>query len=122
MSDDTSALLDELVEVWLTLPEAAEAMGTTVSRVRQRVRDRDLVAVATASSRQPRVPAELLVDGAPVDRLRGTLVLLADAGYTEDEALVWLFTPDPTLPGRPVDALREGRAREIRRRAQALGF
>jgi hypothetical protein len=38
------------------------------------------------------------------------------------ESVVWLYTPDDTLPGRPVDALVENRGTEVRRRAQALGF
>ncbi|WP_370619188.1 Rv2175c family DNA-binding protein [Mumia qirimensis] len=128
MADDTApasttrAQLDELVEEWLSLDEAAELLGTTVSRVRQKVRERDLLAVKSAASSQPRVPALLFVDGLPVDGLRGTLVLLGDARYTDDEAAVWLFTADDTLPGRPIDALREGRGREVRRRAQSLTF
>ena len=48
--------------------------------------------------------------------------MLADSGYVDDAALRWLFTPDDTLPGTPVDALRAGRKTEIRRRAQALAF
>ena len=54
--------------------------------------------------------------------MAGTLTLLTDAGYTDEEALGWLFTPDPTLPGSPVEAMRAGRKTEIRRRAQALAF
>ncbi|MBW9206253.1 DNA-binding protein [Mumia sp. zg.B53] len=128
MADETGSVpttgeqLDELVDEWLTLDEAATALETTVSRVRQKVRERDLLAVRTASSSKQRVPALLLVDGAPLEGLRGTLVLLGDARFTDEEAAVWLFTADDTLPGRPVDALREGRGREVRRRAQALGF
>jgi len=59
----------------------------------------------------------VLVKGLP-----GTLTLLADVGYSDEEALVWLFTEDPTLPGRPVEALRANRGREVRRRAQASAF
>ena len=50
------------------------------------------------------------------------LVLLADAGFSDEEALRWLFTEDESLPGRPIDALRDGRKTEIRRRAQALAW
>jgi len=50
------------------------------------------------------------------------LTLLQDAGYSDDEALTWLFTPEESLPGAPVDALRENRGTEVKRRAQALGF
>jgi hypothetical protein len=47
---------------------------------------------------------------------------LADVGYSDEEALVWLFTVDATLPGSPVEALRANRGREVRRRAQASAF
>ena len=33
-----------------------------------------------------------------------------------------LFTADDTIPGRPIDALRENRGSEIKRRAQAMAF
>ena len=38
------------------------------------------------------------------------------------EAIVWLFTEDETLPGRPIDALRENRGSEVKRRAQSMAF
>ena len=68
------------------------------------------------------MPAALIKDGAALPELAGTVTLLRDAGYADEEALVWLFTPDPTLPGSPVEAMRAGRKTEIRRRAQALAF
>ena len=51
-----------------------------------------------------------------------TLESLLDAGFSDEEALRWLFTEDESLPGRPIDALRDGRRTEIRRRAQALAW
>lgn len=128
MADDTSPTstpadqLDTLVDDWLTLEQAALELETTPSRVKQKVRERELMALRTTAVPKQRIPALLLKDGAPLDGLRGTLVLLGDARFTDEEAAVWLFTADETLPGRPVDALREGRGREVRRRAQALGF
>ncbi len=68
------------------------------------------------------MPAPLIQDGAPLPELAGTVTLLSDAGFSPEEALHWLFTVDPTLPGSPVEALRAGRKTEIRRRAQALAF
>ena len=65
------------------------------------------------------VPAELLADGEIVKGVPGVLTLFADGGWDDREILAWLFTPDDSLPGRPIDALRENRGREVKRRAQA---
>lgn len=111
----------EAVE-WLSLEEVAERLGISVSKVRQLVRDRDLVAVRAPGHEGPVVPADFIRDGEVVKGLPGTLTLLADAGYDEEESVRWLFTADDSLPGTPVQALRENRGTEVRRRAQALGF
>jgi hypothetical protein len=54
--------------------------------------------------------------------LPGVLTLLHDAGFNDEEALRWLYAADETLPGVPAVALGGDRAREVKRRAQALGF
>jgi hypothetical protein len=114
--------VDTLVTTWLTLPEVAERLGTDVSRARQLVRDRQVLAVRRGGNNALMVPAEFVADGKVLKGLPGTLTLLADARFTEDEALRWLYTPDESLPGSPVQALVENRGTEVRRRAQALGF
>jgi hypothetical protein len=114
--------LDQLVGEWLTLPDVAQTLGIDVGKVRRLVQDRVLVAVRRGEPRVPSVPAALLRDGAPLPELRGTLTVLADAGFDDASALHWLFTPDDSLPGTPIDALRSGRKTEIRRRAQALAL
>ena len=105
----------------LTLPDVAERMGTDVVQVRTLIKDGQLLAVRDDQNRLV-VPARLLDGPVQVKHLVPVLTLLADAGYTPDEALRWLTTEDPTLPGSPLDALHENRATEIKRRAQALGF
>ena len=121
--NETTDPLDALIGSWLTLAEAAEALAVSPNRVRQWARERELSLLRTAASgKEPRVPAEMLIDGAIVKGLGGTLTLLSDSGYDEREALEWLFTPDDSLPGRPIDALREDRSKEVRRRAQAMAF
>lgn len=114
--------LDTLIDGWLTLSEAGDALGVSPNRVRQWARELELSVIRTAASKEPRVPAAMIADGAIVKGLGGTLTLLSDSGYDEREALVWLFTPDDSLPGRPIDALREDRGKEVRRRAQAMAF
>jgi hypothetical protein len=114
--------LDALVDAWLPLPDVAERLGVEVSRVRQLVQERQLVALRRGERRVPSVPSRFLLDDHPLPELRGTLIVLADAGYDDEAAVRWLFTDDPSLPGAPVDALRAGRKGEVRRRAQALAF
>nr|WP_246300137.1 Rv2175c family DNA-binding protein [Actinopolyspora biskrensis] len=68
------------------------------------------------------VPEAFLTDTTVVKGLAGTITLLRDNGYTEEEILEWLFTSDETLPGTPIDALRGDRGREVKRRAQAMAL
>jgi hypothetical protein len=46
--------------------------------------------------------------------------MLSDHGFSDLEMLEWIFAEDESLPGRPIDALRENRGAEVKRRAQAL--
>jgi excisionase family DNA binding protein len=108
-----------LVPSWLTMAEAADQLGVSPNRVRQLARERQL-ATLRLPGREPGVPAEFLSAGAIVKGLSGTLIVLADHGFDDAEAIEWLFTPDDSLPGRPIDALREDRGKEVRRRAQAI--
>ena len=110
-----------LVPGWLTLPEVGEALNLPVTRVRQLVAERQLLAFRRGESRALMVPADFVQDGRVLKSLPGVLMLLHDARYSEDEALRWLYTDDD-LPGSPVRALTEDRGTEIKRRAQALGF
>nr|WP_241832352.1 Rv2175c family DNA-binding protein [Pseudofrankia sp. EUN1h] len=105
----------------MPLPDIAEAMGVPITRVRQLVREGSLLARRQEDGIL-RVPAGFIQDGQLTKGLSGTLTVLADAGYTPDEAIDWLLREDPSLPGTPLDALRENRGREVKRRAQALGF
>ncbi|WP_218956399.1 Rv2175c family DNA-binding protein [Halopolyspora algeriensis] len=107
------------VEV-VPLPDVAERLGVPVTRIHQLIRDGHLLAVRREGVLV--VPSSFLTDTAIVKGLGGTITLLRDNGYTEDEILRWLFTADDTLPGTPIDALRGDRGREVKRRAQAMGF
>jgi hypothetical protein len=80
------------------------------------------VAVRRGENDALHIPADFLVDDRVVKGLPGTLTLLLDAGFTDAEAVRWLFTPDDSLPGTPARALAENRGTEVKRRAQALGF
>ncbi|MGP3971572.1 Rv2175c family DNA-binding protein [Streptomyces sp. 6N223] len=112
--------IDALVPSWLTLPDIAEELGVEVTRVRQLVKDGQLIAVRRGENRVLQVPAAFIGGGKIVKGLSGTLTLLKDDGFTDEEMLEWLFTPDDSLPGTPAQALRENRGTEVKRRAQAL--
>jgi Rv2175c C-terminal domain of unknown function len=112
---------DAIVGDWLTVPEVSERLGIPVSRVKQLIRDRKLVAVQRPSGVYC-VPAAFLDGDQVVRGLHGTLTVLFDCGFDEPEALRWLFTVDDTLPGTPIQAITEHRCTEVNRRAQALAF
>lgn len=106
---------------WLTVPDLAELLGLTPSRVRRLFEERALGAVRIDGVL--RTPAEFIRDGQPLGELKGTLVLLHDCGFSDDEAVHWLVMPQELLGGaRPVDALLAGRKAEVRRVAQSLSF
>ena len=112
---------DALVGDWLTLDEIGDRLGMPASRVRQLLRDRKLLAVQRPGGARC-VPAAFLEGGQILKGLPGTLTVLADCGFTDDEAMRWLFTADDSLPGTPIQALTEHRSAEVNRRAQALAF
>ncbi len=114
--------LENLVSQWLPLPDVAEQLGTSITAVHSLITERSLIAVRIGERGIKSVPAEFLVEGEVLDSLKGTVIVLGDAGYSDEEMIVWLFTEDESLPGRPVDALRSGRKTEIRRRAQSLAW
>lgn len=114
--------LDQLVGEWLDWGQASDLLGVSVSKVRQLIREHQLAAVVPVPGTGQKVPAALIMDGQVVKGVPGVLTVLHDGGYDDRAALTWLFTEDPTIPGRPVDALRENRGAEVKRRAQAMAF
>ncbi len=91
--------------------------------MRRHLEDRALVGVRRGERNVFQVPELFLdEDSKPLKHLRGTLTTLFDAGFDEEASIVWLFTPDESLPGRPIDLLQAGSKGEVRRRAQALAL
>ncbi|MBX6381589.1 MAG: DNA-binding protein [Microbispora sp.] len=113
---------DQLVGEWLPLSEAAKKLGLSVGRAKQLLKDKKLVGVRRSGSGEPQIPAVFIAGGEVLKGLSGTLTLLSDAGYDEVESIRWLFTPDDSLPGSPIEAIVKGWHTEVKRRAQALGF
>lgn len=121
MTSLADADLSQLVDEWCDWTETARVLGVTPAKVRTMVKDHQLAAAVPAAGDGPRVPAAFLGDdGLVVKGLPGLLTVLHDGGYDDRECIAWLFL-DADLPGRPIDALRENRGSEVKRRAQALG-
>lgn len=107
---------------WLPLPDVAEVLGLSITKVHGLINERALVAVRITDRGIRAVPAGFITDGRVLDSLKGTIAVLGDSGFTDEEIIRWLFTEDESLPGRPIDALKQGRKTEIRRRAQAMAW
>jgi len=105
---------------WINLPDVSEILGISISKVHQMIRDGQLLAVKRDGVRV--VPAELVANGTVLKHLPGVLTLLRDAGYNDEEALRWLYATEEDLDGNAATGLGGPRAREVKRRAQALGF
>lgn len=111
-------MTDPAQTTWLTVPDLVEMLGSTPSRIRRLIDDRHLL--ATRIDGVLKVPADFLRDDAPLPELHGTAMVLADAGFSDQEALEWLLGVDDSLGTTPIAALRAGRKAEVRRVAQAL--
>jgi hypothetical protein len=103
---------------WLTIPDLTELLGLKVSQVRRLIEDRALLARRVDGVW--RVPELFIRDTEPLGELRGTIIVLSDSGFSDDEAMDWLLGYDDILGTTPVEALRAGRKAEVRRVAQAL--
>ena len=105
---------------WLTVPDLVELLHLSPGKVHRLLEERHLLGVRR--NRVLVVPEDFVLDGEPLKDLRGTLMLLADDGFTDDEAMEWMLVVNDLLGASPVDALRAGRKAEVRRVAQALAF
>lgn len=114
--------LQTLIPDWLDWKAAATELHVSVTKIRTLIREHQLAAAVPSPGAGQQVPAELIMDGEIVKGVPGLLTLFADGGWDDREKLTWLFTEDESLPGRPIDALRENRGSEVKRRAQALAL
>ena len=113
-------MTDPSLPTWLTVPELVDVLGLTQSRVRRLIEERALVAVRRDGKLV--VPDLFIREGEPVHELKGTIVVLGDSGYSDEEIVEWLLAPNETIGVAPIEALRAGRKTEVRRVAQALAF
>lgn len=108
----------------LTQEEVARLLGVSPRRVKQLVRERQLVEIDEDGMRG--IPEDLLHrrEGRlePLWGLAGTVTLLCDGGFTVREAAEWLFTRQDELGECPIDALRRGDHKRVNRAAQILAL
>lgn len=113
---------------WYSVPEVADVLGVRDRDVRTMLREGKLLAVRHGANEAVSIPAELVLDAehpdgpAPLPSLRGTLTVLKDARYTDDEAFQWLYSHHEELGQAPITALLEHRVHAVRRVAQTLAF
>lgn len=103
---------------WLSIPDVAEVLGETPGRVRRLLAEHYLIGSRRNGPLQ--VPSVFIVDGRPLASLRGTVIALQDAGFSDDEVIDWLFAEEDTLGRAPIAALLAGHKSEVRRIARAL--
>jgi excisionase family DNA binding protein len=108
------------VEKWLTYDEVAELLGVSKGKVARLVEDKFIFSVRI--DKEPKVPAEIIVDGEPLASVRGTLIVLEDAGFTSEESAKWLYEFQEELDETPIQSLVRGRKSAVRRLAQSLAI
>lgn len=105
---------------YLTVPDLVELFGVPVGKVHRLVEEHYLAGLRIDGVF--RIPAEFVLDGEPLVGLRGTLLALHDAGYSDEEAITWLLADNDEIGERPVESLRAGRKAAVRRATQGLAF
>lgn len=103
---------------WLTMPDLVEVLGEPLGRVRRLIDDHHLIGSRRGGVFA--VPAVFVVDARPLASLRGTVIALKDAGFSDDEVIDWLLAEEETLGRSPIAALLAGHKSEVRRIARTL--
>lgn len=100
------------------MPDLVEVLDEPLGRVRRLIDDHHLI--GSRRSGVFAVPSVFIVDGHPLSSLRGTVIVLLDAGFTDDEAIDWLLAEEETMGRSPIEALLAGHKSEVRRIARTL--
>ena len=103
---------------WLTLSEIEKLLDESPGRVRRLLDEQQLLASRRGGPLT--LTAWFFLTRRPILSLRGTIIVLQDAGFTDDEAIDWLLAPEESIGMPPIEALRAGRKSEVRRVAAAL--
>ena len=110
----------ETVTEWLSYDEVAKLLGVSKGKVARLVEDKYLFSVRI--EKEPKVPAEIIVDSEPLASIRGTLIVLEDAGFSPEQAAEWLYEFQEELDESPIQSLVRGRKSAVRRLAQSLAI
>ncbi len=136
MAETSEEMLKRIPHISVT--EAADRIGVEKSRIKQLVRERHILALKSGGERRvleetlQALPPEgqyvaelrqkdsteprlIRVTDEPLPTLRGTVLLLEDGGYTNEELVDWLWRENPWLQARPIDKLREGSHKQVNR-------
>ncbi|GAA2536977.1 hypothetical protein GCM10009860_16890 [Microbacterium mitrae] len=103
---------------WLAIPDLVEILGESVGRVRRLIDENFLIGSRRHGALK--VPSVFIVDGEPLSSLRGTIIVLKDLGFSDDETIDWLLNVEPLMGQAPIASLRAGRKSEVRRIARTL--
>ena len=110
--------MNEQTEAFLPIPDVADLLEVPASKVRRLIEDRHLAAQRIDGVLK--VPAAFIANDVVVPGVRGTLILLQDMGFSNDEAIAWLLTENDDLGETPIAALTKGHKAPVRRAAHML--
>ena len=114
--------LSTLVDEWLDWDQAAARLEVTPAKVRTMIRDHELAAAVPRPARGRRCrPTSSTTTGCRSRGWPGCSPCCMTAGTTTARSSPGC-TSTLDLPGRPIDALRENRGAEVKRRAQAMAL
>lgn len=105
---------------YFTVPDLVELFDEPVSRIHRLIEDHHLAGIKIDGVFK--IPTEFVRDGAVLSAMRGTMLTLLDAGFSNDEAVRWLLTENDELGERPIDTMRAGHKAAVRRAVQGLAF
>lgn len=108
---------------WLAVPDIMELTGVSLAQVKTWLQDREIIGARRGPHKAVYVPASFLTPEGPLPSLQGTITVLSDGGYRDEEIIAWLLESDDTLQGgSAIESLRTGSKTEVRRRAQEMAL
>lgn len=112
------------MNMYYSQAEAAQLLGVGPNRIKQMWQEDDLIKIRI--DRKPFIPKDCFVKGphgwVVHPGLRGTLIMLQDAGFEFLEASEWLDTYNEYLEGRPLTLISQGRVKEVRNAILTITF